>query len=118
MLDRCFGGVTSALLDEQIGIEVEYELSFVRYTLTFAYYETESSSAGARVVHLVAWCILSGHHVMARAAVQDNLDHDIFPVFDGEDGFEGYETESCRWDLSRWGLFECVWVGASCHFPC
>ena len=69
-----------------VGIEVEYELSLVRYAFTVADYEAKSSSAGARVVYLVTWCVLSGHHVAACTAVQDNLDHYVFPVVDSEDG--------------------------------
>ena len=70
-----------------VGVEVEYELSFARYALTVVYYGTKASSAGARVVHLVAWCVLSGHHATACATIQNNFDHDVLPVVDVQNGF-------------------------------
>ena len=69
-----------------VGVEVEYELASVRDALTVAYYETKASSASARVVHLVAWYVFSGHHVTACATIQNDFAHVVLPVDESEDG--------------------------------
>ena len=68
-----------------VSVEVENELAFVRYTLSVAYYETKASSAGARVMYLVAWCFFSGYHVTACATIQYDFGHDVLPVVDSEE---------------------------------